>query len=91
MSLQLAYSANYSGEDGLLQLRALQESLSKALEAEDWATVRRLDQRCTQLIDKVIDANKHDGKALYCALNELKDVYASLIVQCKCEVAAIAH
>jgi hypothetical protein len=43
------------------------------------------------LIDKVIEANQEDKQSLAAALSELKGVYANLIVQCKREVASMAH
>jgi flagellar protein FliT len=70
-------------------VRCLQEDLADALAKEDWARVRRLDQACVLLIDKIIAANKEDGYAVFLALRELKDVYASLIVQCQREAAAL--
>lgn len=91
MGLRLVESVRYSGQAGVLQVRRLQNDLNKALEAEDWDQVRRLDQTCALLIDKVILANKHDAQAIADALNELKGVYASLIVQCKREVASMVH
>jgi len=91
MSLQLVEPISYAGTAGVVQVRNLQRALNLALEQEDWAQVRKLDQTCAQVIDKVIAANKHDGNALVTALSELKGVYASLIVQCKREVAAMAH
>jgi hypothetical protein len=91
MQMHLVQPINYSGQFGVMQVRYLQKELRKALDAEDWDQVRRLDQACAVLIDKVIDANQHDSSALAVALNELKGVYASLIVQCKREVASMAH
>ncbi len=91
MGLRLVESVTYSGQAGVLQVRRLQSALNKALDAEDWDQVRRLDQTCALLIDRVILANEHDAQAISEALNELKGVYASLIVQCKREVASMAH
>lgn len=91
MGLRLVEPTIYSGQAGLLHVRRLQNALNKALEAEDWDQVRRLDQTCALLIDKVILANEHDAQAIAEALNELKGVYASLIVQCKREVASMVH
>ncbi|MET0357747.1 MAG: hypothetical protein ABW044_13275 [Cellvibrio sp.] len=90
MQLHLVESANYVGEAGVLHVRRLQAALNKALEEENWSLVRRLDQACVVVIDKVIEANQHDTQALANALSELKGVYASLIVQCKREVASMA-
>jgi len=90
MRLQLVERVEYAGNSGVLQVRALQDALNTALEHEDWAMVRRLDQSCAALIDKVIAANKDDTRTLLQALSELKDVYASLIVECKREVASLA-
>ena len=91
MQLHLVKAADYSGEAGILYVRSLQNELNKALEEENWSQVRKLDQACAVLIDKVIEANKEDKEALVAALGELKGVYANLIVQCKREVASIAH
>ena len=91
MQLHLVEAANYTGEAGLLHLRRLQAELNKALAEENWTKVRRLDQACAVLIDKVIDANQEDKQALAAALGELKGVYANLIVQCKREVASMVY
>jgi len=91
MQLHLVEPVNYVGQAGVLQVRRLQQALDNALQAEDWDQVRRLDQGCAVLIDKVIGANEADARALALALSELKGVYASLIVQCKREVASMAH
>lgn len=91
MQLHLIEPPSYVGQAGILQVRRLQIALDQALNAEDWDQVRRLDQTCAVLIDKVIGANQDDSRTLAIALNELKGVYASLIVQCKREVASLAH
>jgi len=91
MQLHLVRPANYSGEAGLLHVRRLQEELNKALAEANWSQVRRLDQACAVLIDKVIAANQEDEQALAAALGELKGLYANLIVQCKREVASMVH
>lgn len=91
MSLHALDSFNYSGMSGVLLVRQLQQNLTLALQQEDWQEVRRLDQACASLIDRVIAANKDNGSALVMALSELKGVYSNLIVQCKREVASMAH
>jgi flagellar protein FliT len=91
MPLHLVKPVTYIGQAGILEVRRLQYALDKALSLEDWDQVRRLDQTCAVLIDKVIVANQGDSKTLSIALNELKGVYATLIVQCKREVASMAH
>ncbi len=91
MQLHLVEPIDYVGHSGILQVRSLQLALNNALAAEDWDQVRRLDQSCAMIIDKVICANEGNAKAIAEALNELKGVYASLIVQCKREVASMAH
>ena len=91
MQLQLVEAINYAGQAGILQVRSLQNELNAALAEQDWDRVRRLDQSCALVIDKVISANAGDSRAIADALNELKGVYASLIVQCKREVASLAH
>ena len=88
MHLHLVESVNYTGPAGLLQVRGLQQELNAALAAKDWDTVRRLDRSCAAVVHKVISANKGDSKAIVNALSELKEVYASLLVQCKREVAS---
>lgn len=91
MHLHLVEPVSYIGQAGVLQVRGLQRALYAALQAEDWDQVRRLDQTCAVLIDKVICANEDDVKAIADALNELKGVYASLIVHCKRQVASMAR
>jgi flagellar protein FliT len=91
MQLHLVKPAHYAGEAGILHVRRLQSELNKALAEENWSQVRRLDQACAVLIDKVIEANQEDKQSLAAALSELKGVYANLIVQCKREVASMAH
>ena len=91
MSLHKVKAIDYSGLSGVLQVRFLQQALEQALLQEDWPKVRRLDRTCVVLIDKVIAANKEDKTILILALSELKDVYAGLIMQCQCEVAAMAY
>jgi hypothetical protein len=91
MSLRLVDPLAYSGRAGVVQVRRLQAALNKALAVEDWDQVRRLDQSCAWLIDRVILANENDTQAIADAFNELKGVYAALILQCKREVASMAH
>ena len=91
MTLRLVEPITYSGQGSVLQVRRFQNELNNALSTEDWDQVRRLDQVCILLIDRVIQANGSDPKAIAEALNELKGVYASLIVHCKREVASMAH
>ena len=91
MSLQLVADSDYAGMHGVLHVRHLQQALTDALQYEDWSRVRRLDQICAVLIDKVITANKGDRNALVMALGELKGVYSKLIFKCKHEVASIAR
>lgn len=91
MSLHLVKPPNYAGSAGVLQVKHLRCALHDALITEDWYSVRRLDQSCHSLIDRVISANKGNSLAISAALNELKDVYANLIVHCQHEVASLAH
>ena len=91
MGLQLVRSSHYAGNAGVEKVKQLEASLNKALASEDWDLVRELDQCCSVLIDEVIAANADDKKSVAQALNELKGVYASLIVRCKYEVASMAH
>ncbi|MES2825367.1 MAG: hypothetical protein V4732_17335 [Pseudomonadota bacterium] len=83
--------ASYNGMAGVLQVRNLQHDLNMALQQEDWMSVRRLDQACVVLIDKVIAANKDDSNDLILVLQELKDVYAGLIALCHHKVSAMAR
>lgn len=91
MQLHLLEPISYAGHEGILQVRSLQCALNAALAAQDWEQVRRLDQSCAVVIDKVIAANVGDSKSIADALSELKGVYARLIVQCTREVASLAH
>lgn len=91
MALHIVESVDYAGTAGVMHVRKLQSALNLALEQEDWAQVRKLDQTCALVIDRVIAANQGDGNALVTALSELKGVYASLIVRSTREVAAMAH
>lgn len=91
MGLRLVEPVTYSGQAGVMQVRRLQCELKKALNAEDWDKVRQLDQTCALLIDRVIIANQEGSPLITEALNELKGVYACLIVQCKREVASMTH
>jgi len=91
MGLYLVESINYSGQAGVQQVRLLQNELNEALKTENWDQVRRLDRMCALLIDRVILANESNPQAISAALNELKGVYASLVVQCNKEVASMAY
>jgi flagellar protein FliT len=91
MAMRALREPDYSGMAGVMAVRSLQQALVRALQAEDWDRVRKLDQTCVVLIDKVIAANRDDGTSLAMALGELKGVYANLIIQCKREVASMAH
>jgi flagellar protein FliT len=91
MQLQLVKSISYAGEAGLLHVRCLQAEMNRALAEENWNQMRRLDQACVMLMDKLIDANQDDKSVLACALDELKTMYAYLIVQCNREVASMIH
>ena len=91
MSFYLVDKLDYHGTAGIEQVRFLQEDLSAALRDKDWDQVRVLDKYCMMLVDKVIAANKEAGGALILALNELKTVYASMIMQCNYEVNATTH
>jgi flagellar protein FliT len=90
MPLKLIEPIDYTGYNGVIQLRDLQVALSKALNTEDWSLVQQLDRICMVVIDKVIAANKDDLSALINALDELKGVYANLIMQCKCDMTSMA-
>ncbi len=89
MAIQLVSAPEYHGQAGIMAMRGLQQEIAKALQAEDWDSVRHLDRICVLLIDKVIAANRDDKSILVCALSELKGVYAGLIAQCQREVTLL--
>lgn len=92
MPLQLVKPPSYAGRNGIAHIRELQTALTKAVNADDWDEVRRLDQICMQVIDRVIAAHQAENKTcLLSVLDELKDAYSIMIVQCKHEVASTAH
>lgn len=90
MSLRLVAMPDYSGTQGLAQLRHMQRALIRAQGAEEWARVRDLDRACAHLVEKVVAANRHDQSILVQALSELKGVYANLIDRCQKEVSSMA-
>lgn len=91
MAVTLVPEPDYSGTHGIMQLRVLQREMSAALHAGDWMKLRRLDQSCPLIVEKVIQANRHTGQAgLIIALKELKAVYATVIDSCRQQVAAMA-
>lgn len=90
MTVKMLADLDYSGDAGVNQVRLLQQSLSRALKQQEWLEVRRLDNACAALIEKVIAANNHDARALVLALNELKGVYSNLITGCQQKVASMA-
>lgn len=90
MALKILADLDYSGEAGVNHVRLLQQSISRALAQQDWLEVRRLDNACAALVDKVIAANNSDDRALVLALSELKGVYSSLIAGCQQKVASMA-
>jgi hypothetical protein len=91
MAVTLVPEPDYSGTHGIMQLRVLQREMSAALHAGDWMKLRRLDQSCPLIVEKVIQANRHTSQAgLIIALKELKAVYATVIDSCRQQVAAMA-
>lgn len=90
MALKILADLDYSGEAGVNQVRLLQQAISCALAQQDWLEVRRLDNACAALVDKVIAANNSDSRALVLALSELKGVYSNLITGCQQKVASMA-
>lgn len=91
MSLTLVPEPDYSGVYGVKQLQNLQQEMRTALQANDWMKLRRLDQSCPVIVDKVLQANRHKNQAeLITALTELKTIYATLIDTCRQHVAAMA-
>ena len=91
MAVTLVPEPDYSGTHGIMQLRVLQREMSAALHAGDWMKLRRLDQSCPLIVEKVIQANRHTGQAgLITALKELKAVYATVIDSCRQQVVAMA-
>ncbi len=89
MTLRLVPEPDYSGESGVMAMRAVQQALAMASQQEDWERIRHLDRICALLIDKVINANQGDKTTLVRALGELKGVYAGLIAQCQQEVTLL--
>lgn len=89
MALHSVSAPDYEGVAGIMYLRELRQSLLFAVNEEDWNAVRRLDQTCAVLIDKVISANRGDPINLVLALRELKDVYAGMIDRCQQEVSSM--
>lgn len=91
MAVTLVPDPDYSGIHGIIQLRVLQREMSAALHAGDWMKLRRLDQSCPLIVEKVIQANRYAGQAgLIAALKELKAVYATAIDSCRQQVATMA-
>ena len=91
MAVTLVPDPDYSGIHGIIQLRVLQREMSAALHAGDWMKLRRLDQSCPLIVEKVIQANRYTGQAgLIAALKELKAVYATAIDSCRQQVATMA-
>lgn len=89
MTLRLVPEPDYTGEQGVLAMRTVQQALTVALQQENWERIRHLDRICVVLIDKVIAANRNDKTTLIRALSELKGVYAGLIAQCQQEVTLL--
>lgn len=90
MALQLLPDPDYSGMEGVKQVRFLQQELAAALRTRDWVKLRRLDECCSLVVEKVVAANTDSSDSLIDALNELKSVYATLIENCRQEAAAVA-
>lgn len=89
MTIHLVSKPEYHGDAGIMAMRGLQQELAKALQTDDWESIRHLDRICVLLIDKVIAANRDDKTTLVRALSELKGVYAGLIAQCQREVTLL--
>lgn len=83
------------GEQGLAQLRQLQKEMAKALGQCDFQRVRQLDGTCAVVIDKLIAANRNDGRLgqaiLLRALSDLKGVYANLIRECEGKADSVSQ
>ena len=90
MSLQLVARCDYSGAEGLQQIRELQVAMEIAVAADDWQQIRHLDRACSLAMERVIQASTGDLTALKTTLQELKGTYLQLIMKCKCEEQAIA-
>lgn len=89
MTLQLVQDPCYEGEAGIIALRSIQSELQLAAKNEDWDRIRHLDSICANIIEKVIQANRHDHSTLIRALSEIKAVYANLIFTCHQEMDAL--
>lgn len=91
MAVTLVPDPDYRGLQGVAQLRSLQREMMSALQKGDWMKLRRLDQSCPAIVEKVIEANRHQGQAgLITALKDLKTVYATVIDTCRQQAAAMA-
>ncbi len=91
MAVTLVPDPDYCGAQGVAQLRSLQREMMSALAAGDWLKLRRLDQSCPVIVERVIQANRQTGLVgLVHALKELKAVYATVIDTCRQQVAVMA-
>lgn len=90
MSLQVMADIDYTGSAGIQQIMDMQQALIAALAEQNWLEVRRLDQACAALVDKVIAANRANTQALLPALNTLKKVYLHMLSGCQQKVASMA-
>lgn len=79
MALALVQQPDYRGVQGANFIYAFKEELVDAFEQGDWQKVRRLDQGCADLVDKVIAANADTSICVVQALKELRDFYAELL------------
>jgi flagellar protein FliT len=86
--LKLVESFDYTGALGIQQFGLLKDEFIAALAEENWQQVRVLDQACMALIHKVATSDK---AALILALQELKNLYASMIAQCQTKLVALAN
>jgi flagellar protein FliT len=82
VTLRLVESVDYKGASGIAQLHFLKDELKAAFTQENWQQVRVLDQACMALLQKINASDASDKVVLILALRELKNIYATLVVQC---------
>jgi hypothetical protein len=91
MQLKLVAPVDYKSPEGIQEIDHLREALVTAFEDEDWEQVRKVDQACVALIDRVSVTHKKDRAALILALRELKSTYSRMIMQCQTKVVLMSY
>ena len=79
MALALVRQPDYRGVQGANCIYAFRDELVDAFEQGDWQKMRRLDQGCADLVDKVIAVNSDTSICVVQALKALRDFYAELL------------